>query len=504
MKRILISLTICFSILSSLQAHQKLNSFFIKKVELTGTLPKSAVKNILLKYTPKKRTLSDIKKIIGELEEYYKSIGYTLVKITLPKQSIKNGVLKLDVHIAKVGKVSVEGEKYYTKEFIKNGFAQKSGSLLNYRHMIKSLLLLNDYSDLKVNSFLKKSKFQDSTDIVLHVKDKKPLHVNTWYDNLGSKDTSKNRFGVDLFYGNWIKNGDAVNINPVLSFSPSKTKFLSSNYSLPINNQHTKLKFGFLYANYLAGGDFTALSSEGNTHIYSMGITHPLKRSITERVDLSFNYTQKYAKNYILNAISSNEKIGISDASIMWQNYDVYTTTSLYFDLAKGYLSSHSIESRLDEDRNFVKANVQFLVNKVIAKKFNLVYILNGQYSTHKLPATEMFSIGGLTTVRGFDSGFKLGDSGFFTSLEGLYKFDYGTKKSLQIGAFCDYGKVYINDPVAGEDEQSFLLGAGVEGILNINDKYTGRVSIGYPLSASQHLYKKDLNLYVTLNAKLW
>ena len=504
MKFFIICIMVVLSVFSTLNASKKLNSFFVKNIKLIGAVPKSDVNSILLKYNSKKRTISEIKNIINEIKDYYKSLGYTLVQVTIPKQTIRDGVLYLKVDIAKIGNISVDGGKYYSKEFIKNSFVQKKGDLLNYQSMIKSLLLLNDYDELKVNSFLKKSSLENSTDIVLHVEDKKPLHVNAWYDNLGSKDTSKNRLGVDFFYGNLLRDGDEIKLNPVLSFSPSKTKFLSTSYSLPINNMQTKLKFGFLYANYLAGGDFTALNSEGNTHIYTFGVSQPLIRSITNRVDLSINYSQKYAKNYLLNKISSNENIGIFDIAILWQKYGLYSMSSLYVSLAKGGLSDGSIESRIDEDRDFFKTNIQLMLNRAIEEKLNLVYILNGQYSRDKLTPTEMFSIGGLTTVRGFKSGYKLGDSGFFTSIEGLYKFKFDKKNTLQVGLFCDYGRVYVNEPVAGEDKQSFLFGAGIESILNINDKYSGRLSLGYPLSASDDTYDKDLNLYLTINVKLW
>lgn len=503
MFKFIISLIFLF-LANSILCAQSINSIFIKDIVISNEYKIGDIDKILNKHKSKNRTLKEIKLIIKELKDEYKEMGYTLVDIQLPKQTIKNGVIFLKVDIAKVGNISVEGEKNYSKKFITDGLKKKKGDLLNHQEMLKSLLLLNDYDSLKVNSFLKKSSLKNSTDIVLNVEDEKPLHVNTWYDNLGSEDTSKNRFGVEFFYGNLFKDGDEVSINPVLSFAPSKTEFFSSNYSLPINNMHTKLNFGFLYANYLAGGDFTDLSSDGNTHIYSFGLSHPFVRSITNRVDLSMNYSQKYAKNYLLDKISSDEDIGLFDASLLWQNYGVDFTSSLYVSLFKGALSSSSIESRVFEDRDFYKANMQYMYSKALNEKLNLVYILNGQYSQDRLSPTEMFSIGGLTTVRGFKSGYKLGDSGFFTSFEALYKFDFDTKKSLQVGVFCDYGSVYINKPVAGEDKHSFLFGAGVETILNINDKYSGRLSLGYPISASDDNYEEELNLYLTLHMKLW
>ena len=148
---------------------QSINSFFLSDIKIENAPYTSNINKILLKYKSNNRTLDDIKLMIKELKLEYKSMGYTLIDIKLKKQTIKDGVLHLKVNIAKIGNVSVKGEKHYSQEFITNSFTQKNGDLLNYQKMIKSLLLLNDYSDLKVNALLKKSFQKNSTDITLYM-----------------------------------------------------------------------------------------------------------------------------------------------------------------------------------------------------------------------------------------------------------------------------------------------------------------------------------------------
>lgn len=480
-------------------------TFLLKNINLTGEYPKSLhVELMLEKFYNKKISLKDIKNLQKEIENFYKEEGYTLVSVKLPKQEIKDGVLTFRVDVAKIGKLVVEGNKEYSKEFIIKGFKQKEGDFLNYKEMIHSLLLLNDYTNLSVKSFLKKSELKGSSDVYLQVKDELPFHLSTWYDNLGSEDTSKNRIGVDFAYGNLFVDGDKVRITPVLSFNPSKTNYVGLNYQIPINSYQTKLKFGFLYADYIAAGDFTVLGAKGDTTIYDIALSHPILRSITDRVDVDFGYKNKLAKNYLLDDVSSKEDIDNLMATISWQHFGAFVSRSVNFSLFAGKLSDDSILSRLYEDRDFTKATLNLSLNRALSENINLVLLADGQYSSKRLPTIEMYSIGGLTTVRGFKSGYKLGDSGFFTSVEGLYSFDFISSLKSQIGLFADYGVVYTNEVVIGENKKFYLFGGGIEGVFEYDDKYSTRVSLGYPLGASRNDYEKSLNLYLTLSAKLW
>jgi len=501
-KKFFIYVLFLTSIISShIYAADMGSSFFLKDIQLYGEFPKEkALQDITSKYKDQNITTQELQSITIEIKNYFKGIGFRFLKVSIPEQDIKLGILKIKINVAKVGNIIVDGEKYYKKEFIISGFHQQSGDFLNYTDMIRYLMFLNEYNNLQVKSFLKKSDIPNSTDIVLKVEDNRHMGVSVGLDNLGSKSTSLYRTNLNLDYGNLFLDGDIWKVNSILSIFPQNTKAIETNYTLPIISTHSKLKFGYTYTNYLAGGDFSILNAKGDTNIYNIQYIHPFTRTLDNKIDISLGYTHKDIKNFILGTTSSKEKIHIIDGSLNLQKNSILYNSFFNINTFLGKLNNDSIIGRYHEDTDFSKLTFSYLYNQFINEKANIVFSTSGQYTPDKLPAVEMFSIGGLSTVRGFDSGYKLGDSGFNVSLEPFYK----VFSNFRIGVFTDYGQVSIKNPVPGENIEDYLFGTGTEGILNIDNKYTARICIGYPLSSSDKNYERKINLYATLSIKLW
>ncbi len=478
-------------------------SFLLKKINITGDHPKlEGINSVVKEYEDKNTTIQDLIKLLKSVSNYYKTEGYPLNQVFFPIQDINNGKLNLQVDVAHIDKIKVTDANYYSDKFIKDGFGLKHKEYLNYREMVHYLLLLNEYKGLKVSSLLKKGSFENSTDVILKVEDEKPFDISIWYDNLGSESTSKNRIGINLQYGNFLMYGDTIELMPIVSFNPSKTKYFSSLYTAPINHKHTKLKLGFVYADYLAANDLSVLDARGDTKIYSVALWHPLKRSFTDKIDIYGEYNKKSVEDFVLGSLTLKEHLDAIKFGFSWLHYDIGLTRQFNLSVYGGMLGDRDLPGRANEDDKFTKLNMDFILSKSINSKLNLAFVSSIQYSNDRLPAIEMFSIGGLTTVRGFKSGLKVGDSGFFTSVEGMYNLGKWNNFGMQIGLFADYGAVYSNKRVKGEKRRAYLLGSGIETLLHYKDKFNLRLSLGYPLDSEDNDYDKNLKLYLTLSAK--
>lgn len=123
------------------------------------------------------------------------------------------------------------------------------------------------------------------------------------------------------------------------------------------------------------------------------------------------------------------------------------------------------------------------------------------------MPLSEVYSLGGLNSVRGYASSKFVGDTGFDTSLEYFIlpqtDIDYVDER-LKLGLFLDYGRIYINKPVVGDDRYSYLLGTGFEVIAEVFKDTFLKTTIGFPLNSSDSGTKDKTNLYVVLNSKVW
>lgn len=485
--------------------------YFIKHIEIEN-LPndlKDELLRIVNLFTKKYYSINELNKIKEVIENYLKAKNRLFIKVLIPKQDLSDEILKVLLVQGKYGNITVEGNKYYSSDFIKNSFDKKSGDNLNYNKLVESILLLNEYSNLEVKSYMKKGSAPASSDVVLKVNDKLPFSANLSYDNLGSKAISRNRIRADLTYGNGIVDGDLSSLNIMRSINPSGMELENFDYSLPINKKHTKLHLGALSSNYIvSGSDFANLGIEGETKIYTLGFSHPLKRTISESMNLRFDYQYKKSKSYLFNALSSLDRLKVISAGFNTQENGVFSTLYTNINISKGSLSeATSTQSRTNQDNSYIKLNSTLMYQKKINLFGEFSFRLNTQFSKDRLPLSEVYSLGGLNSVRGYASSKFVGDTGFDTSLEYFIlpqtDIDYVDER-LKLGLFLDYGRIYINKPVVGDDRYSYLLGTGFEVIAEVFKDIFLKTTIGFPLNSSDSGTKDKPNLYVVLNSKVW
>ena len=504
--RIIYIILFYFFIITQLNAS---DSFILQQIILKdkqqNIIKDDNINKILSKYIKKEITLETLEKLPKELEKYYSSKGYNYTKVLIPPQTIRKGVLYLIIYKPIIGKIKIEGNKYYSSKFILERFKAKENSYLKYNQMIESLLMINEYSDLNAKIFLKSNKETNKTDITLKITDKRPFHLSIQLDNLGSKNTSKNRINLNASYGNILRDGDNLQFYTTNSLKYDKHNNLYMfNYNIPINNSNTKLEMGILHSNYLVNGEFEILDIKGDTKNYDIGIIQPIFKTFKKSLQFSAKYTKKYVTNYILSLTSSREEINTYDFNIKYNQNSLFSINNLNIGAVFGNIEDNALKTRTNECDKFIKYYLKFVRNQALNQTNNLIFNINGQYSNkYRLPTSELYSIGG-ESVKGFDNSAGTGDSGYSASIE--YSNNILTIKqfNLKAGLFINYGRIFTNSPENGEFKNGSLLGYGINTNLSINNKYSLNISVGYPIDSDSIEYKREAHIYATFNMVLW
>ena len=71
----------------------------------------AAVRN----YVRAQKDFADIQRALEALEQVYRDYGYGVVQVLLPEQDITKGVVQLRVVEPTIGKVAIEGNKYFNQ-----------------------------------------------------------------------------------------------------------------------------------------------------------------------------------------------------------------------------------------------------------------------------------------------------------------------------------------------------------------------------------------------------
>jgi len=495
---------------------------FIEQVEFSGNTVFSSreLKKVVSAFLKKNLSMVDLHQLCLAIQAKYAKEGYFLTRAYTPAQEIKNNKLDIVVLEGKLGEVTVVGNKHYSEKFIRGYFAKLQNKPINYDKFLKALLLLDENMDLNVGAVFKKGKDFGTADIIVRVKDKRPLHLTLDNNNYGGDHTSKIRTGARLEWGNVFTYGDVLTVIEVLGSPMTKLNFTDVIYHIPINTYGSSFDLSYLLANFKTdrvGKDEVKFT--GRSHIATAKFMQALNRTRRLNTDIFTYFDYKQIQNFSEGTQSSYDKLRVLSGGMNFDYIDGWDGRNLftaYFgwgipDILGGLDAKDSQGSRQGAGGRFVRLNGQ--IKRLQKIPWDCFLILNGvgQYSFDKLPLPEQIFIGGVDTVRGYKLAEALGDSGFYANVELRvplpflrdHKVPWSKKKwseFLQIVGFVDHGqtftigadKIFENiDDSAGKRERvpvkqlgrAILTSAGAGIRLYGPWKFEFSFDAGYPLT---------------------
>jgi len=157
------------------------------KVEGATLIKEKDIQNITSQYEGKELSLFDMQKIADLITDEYRKKGYLTSWAYIPPQTIKKGVLIIRVIEGKAGSLKIEGNRYFRTSLLKKKLNVQPGKPLDYSNLQRSLTYINEHPDRFARAVLRPGKEPGTTDIIIKVKDRLPIHVGFEYDNFGSR-----------------------------------------------------------------------------------------------------------------------------------------------------------------------------------------------------------------------------------------------------------------------------------------------------------------------------
>ncbi len=456
----------------------------IKKIEIVGNtlISESKLEKVISKYENTEMSMKDIQRLCKEIQKLYAKEGYFLVRVFPPVQTIRHGELKIEVLEVTIGSIFIEGNEHYDSKFVRKYFEKFEGHCVHYDDLMKKLLLLNEYSDLRVGVVFQKGETPGTTDMIVRVDDGRPLHLYADYNNYGSSVTSLWRVGSRAELGNLVLNGDQLNLIGVIGIPPRQLEFLDAIYNVPLNANGTKMEFATLYSHFHVDR-LDELRLKGNSLVVTIKLQQAMIRTKSFSSDMYAFFDYMDIRNYEKGEIASTDDLRVLTGGWKFNNLDRWKGRNFGSIQASfgipGFLDGLSAvdpnSSRPDTGGRFIFVEAQYQRLQKMPWHWFLYLNFEGQYSFYKLPISEEFYIGGITTVRGYPMATALGDSGFFSNIEAripnpifgsrkIGKWDKTWSEVLQWIAFVDYGQVYVKGGkgVVGQSGHVCLASAGI------------------------------------------
>lgn len=214
-------------------------------------------------YTGKSKDFADVQRALEALQHRYQDLGYGTVQVTLPEQELENGVVVLKVIEPRLGKVTVEGNKFFDETNIRNSLpALKEGSTPNVVEIGRNSRLANESPAKRTAVLLRAGENESEVDATIRVQDEKFWRASVSLENTGSPTTGMWRLGVGYQHSNLFNRDHSVTLQYQLDPEPfdidhvGDLKIFGAGYRIPIYAQSASVD---LLAGYSSVGSATTI-----------------------------------------------------------------------------------------------------------------------------------------------------------------------------------------------------------------------------------------------------
>ncbi|MCX6974260.1 MAG: BamA/TamA family outer membrane protein [Verrucomicrobia bacterium] len=472
-------------------------TFYIREFRIVGAkkLPQDDVDAAVYNRLGKGRTPEDVEGARVALEKAYHDKGYQTVSVSVPPQSVTSGVIVMQVSEVTVGRLTVKGSRFFDIEKIKKmAPSLAEGNVPNFNDIQQDIMGLNQQADCQVTPSLTAGKIPGTVDVELTVKDKFPLHGSVEINNRYSANTTPLRLDAAVRYDNlwqWGHTiGGAFQIAPQ---RPSDALIFSGYYiartpsinwlSLMLSATRQNSEVSTL------GGS----SSLGNGEIYGgkFLVNLPSKKGFYHSASFGLDY-KDFAQDLVVNDQIVSSPLTYwpfslnYNASSIGKHYQTEFNAGVTFAF-RGTGTEEAID--FDNRRYNASANFFYLRGGIehtqkLAWDFQLVGGLQGQATANPLVDTEQFSLGGLSTVRGYLESSVVGDNAVCGTLEFRTPSLLGwlpEGNEWRFFAFIDAGYAMLNDPLPEQVDHFTLWSIGVGTSLRLIEHVNGEFLIGIP-----------------------
>ncbi len=486
---------------------KSINEYSISSFELEEIINNDQKEN---KY---KYNLDRLERLSDKLSFYYRQKGLILTKVYFPPQNLNKKSLYLDLVLGEIEQITSIKNEHYSNKRLTRPFKELINKPAYIPSLESSLIELNSYPGLSIDTRFKEGSEIGKTKINIHVIDEQVTDFNFNLDNYGSEYTGTLRgtFTANLY--NIADQADNLNFNALAALNPSNSIFLGASYRFkaspyftnPVLNSLFKyglnVTFGYQESQYTVGGEFSLSEIEGKANTSFIQLDKDLILKNSHRLNSGIKLSKKIAKTTQKGNISSEDNLSIFTWSTLlrWNDHLGSPSANLIkFDYHKGLpnfagstenndvtISRKGIHNEL-APMDYSRYNLIVSRNQHIGP-YQLLSKINIQYSDDLLLPSEQINLGGASSVRGYLNSDFSGDRSQVLSLEisgnsSARKFSLPIS-DLKLAAFVDHGIGTRLKALPDELASAEMTAIGVYAQFLNKGKFSSKIELAMPLS---------------------
>lgn len=458
-------------------------------------------KRLLAPYFGKSLDRELLGKVRATLQDHFLHHGQPFVSVIIPAQTVDNGVVQVEVLVARLGKVTVAGNKHFAASEYTGALHLAPGGTIDGAKLDADVDWINTNPFRHATVVAQPGKEVGTTDLTLRVQDSRPLVVRAGVDNTGTSSTSLYRLSAGVEWGDAFGRGDDASLSYVSSPDLHTVRQYSAGYTFNLPWRDSLSLQGSYSTSRPPHGSI--LGDTGVSALASLRYAANLPSAGPVKQSLMLGYDFKSTNNNLLfggfSVFNTTSEVDQFLLGYRGQESDRLGSTSFGLDLvgSPGGLTGNNTDAAFSSQQAGAKA--RYLYGRLTADRLTplprgLSWDLRGTFQLTDTPLlpSEQLMFGGFTSVRGFEEQAAARDQGVLLETElrlkpiltnlpkrvGLE----GVSDQLSPFVFADCGWGWNRRPIAGLTPTVRLASIGPGFAWQAGRNLSVRFSYGVPI----------------------
>lgn len=416
-------------------------------------------------------TLAELLDLRSQITALYIEKGYITSGAFLPNnQDLSSGVVYIQVVEGTLETIQINGLNHLREYYVRDRINIAISAPLNVRQLEEGLRLLQIDPLLdRVNAELTAGSGPGRNILVLDLTEANPYFINLAVSNNRSTSIGSSQISPTIANQNVLGLGDRFSVR--YDYTEGLDLY-SLGYSVPVNALDGTLSAQFERGeSRIVDPRFLDAGIRSETQTLSFNFRQPLTRSLSSEVALGLGFDLRESRSFILENIPFSFSLGPEDGvsrvsairfSQEWLNRDIDTVLAARSQFSLGIGAFGATVNDTGTDGRFFSWIGQFQWVQQFAPGTLLLARINTQLTPDSLLPLERFSLGGVSTVRGYAQNELVTDNAVTSSIEVRFPIS-DDPNTLQLAPFIDFGTGWNNRTPNPEVSTLLGIGAGLQ-----------------------------------------
>ncbi|WP_292787365.1 POTRA domain-containing protein [Nostoc sp. NMS9] len=275
-------------------------TLIVERFEFVGNTVFSTqeLANLTAGYLKRPITFNDLLKIRSELTKLYVDKGYVTSGVIIPPQTVKAGVVVMQVVEGSLEKINVIGTRRLNPNYIRNRLAIAAGKPLSRDRLLAGLQLLQLDPLIKSLSTDLQAGIRPGTNILeVKVTEADSFSTQLVLDNQRSPSVGSFRRRINVTEANLLGLGDGLNIGYT---NTDGSNGFDVSYSLPVNPRNGKLIFSYGNTkNNVIERPFNSLDITSKSSYYELTFRQPIVQTPSQEFTLGITASHQRSQTFL-------------------------------------------------------------------------------------------------------------------------------------------------------------------------------------------------------------